>query len=213
MILGAFAVEQTHGVFLQTRKAGRAKLILVLAEVVAQRLIVLGATFGAADGIELETDIGKTQPVEHRLRHADHFGVGYRRLCAVFLDTELVELSESARLRLFVTVAGHEVARLYGQALVFERVLQNGARGARGAFGAQGYALAALCVKGVHFLLHHVGGLTHSARKKLGVLEHGGAYLLKAVGAAFLAHYIFNELPAVALLGQHILGSLYLFRN
>ena len=36
--------------------------------------------------------------------------------------------------------------------------------------------------------------------------------LLKAVGAAFLAHDIFDELPAVALLRQNILCALDFFR-
>ena len=33
VILGAFAVQQTHRVFLQTRKAGRAKLLFILRKI------------------------------------------------------------------------------------------------------------------------------------------------------------------------------------
>ena len=158
--------------------------------------------------MELSSRWMSPEAVEHRLRQTDDLGVGDGRLGAVFLDAELVELSESARLRFFVAVAGDKVARLDGQPLVVERVLQHGARRAGSALGAQGDAFAALGVEGVHFFLNDVGGLTDAAREQLGVLKHRRADLAEAVGAALLAHDIFNELPAVALLGQHVLGSL-----
>ena len=213
LVLGTFAVEQTHGIFLKTAQAGGAELPAVAAEVVAQRLIVLCAAFGTADGVYLKPYLVKTESVENRLRRADKLRVGNGRLRAVLLKTELVELSESACLRLLVAVAGNEVARLYRQTLVFEVVLKHRSRRARGTFGTQGNALAALCVEGVHLLLNDVGRLTHAAREELCVLKDRRADLLEAVCLRLLAHDALDELPAVALTGQHVLGALDFLRD
>ena len=208
LVLRAFAVEQTHGVLLQTRKAGFAKLLTVTAEIVAQRLIVIRAALGASDGIELQTDLAQSEAVDDRLRGADQLRVRDGRLGAVLLQTELVELSESACLRLLIAVAGHKVARLDRQTFVLEVVLQHRSCGSRGSLGTERHALAALGVEGVHLLLHHVGRLSHAAREQLGVLKDGRADLPEPVSAAFLAHDIFDKLPAEALLGQNVLRTL-----
>ena len=213
VILGTLAVEQAHGILFQTRQTGGAELLPVLSEIGAQRFIVFGAAGRAADGIQLQMHAGQAETVKHRLCQTNQLRVGNRRLRAEFLHTELVKFAQSACLRLFVAVAGHKVARLDRKPLVFERVLQHSSRCACGALGTQGHALAALGVEGVHFLLDDVGGLTHAARKQLGVLKHRCAHFAEAVGTAFLAHDIFNELPAVALLGQHVLCTLDFFGN
>ena len=57
LALGAFAVQDAHGVALQPGEAGVAQLVLPGGEVLLQGLVVLLAAFGAADGVQLQAHI------------------------------------------------------------------------------------------------------------------------------------------------------------
>ena len=58
-----------------------------------------------ADRINLKMNAVKLKSVDYGAYKADKLCVGNRILCAVLLNTELVELTKSACLRLFLSVA------------------------------------------------------------------------------------------------------------
>ena len=86
-------------------------------------------------------------------------------------------------------------------------MFQHGADSARRPFRAQGDGTAAFVLKGVHFLLHHVGGLSHRTLEQFGVFKYRGADLPESMGRAHPAHDIFHHVPLVTPFREYILGS------
>ena len=77
-----------------------------------------------------------------------------------------------------------------------------------GALRPEGDAPVPLVLEGVHLLLHHVRAVAHAAREQLCVLEHRRADLAVAGQRAYRAHGRLDFLPAVRVIGQHVLRSL-----
>ena len=86
--------------------------------------------------------------------------------------------------------------------------LDHGARNACGSFGLQGDGAVALVHEGIHFLLNNVGRIAHAPLEKLGVFEDRGADFAVSAQRTHAAHGIFDFMPAMAVLGKHILGAL-----
>ena len=170
---------------------------------------ILGSALGAADGIEFKSQVADTECVEGTLCECYDLGIGGRLVGAEALHSELVELSESARLRLLVAVAGKDVADLLRQGLIMQSVLQKCTHRACGALGAQRDTAAAVVVEGIHLLLHDVGGVTDRAVEKLGMFKYGGAYFAEAVKLCIFHKGALDVLPACAVLGQNVLRSFY----
>ena len=142
--------------------------------------------------------------LQHADGHLDDLRVQGSVLRAKDLDAVLVELAQAAGLGLLVAEAGAGgVVELAGQALV-QVALDEGAHRARGALGLEGDGAMALVLKGVHLLLHHVGGVANAALEQLGVLEDGRADLPVARLGADAAHVFIDDLPSVSVLGQHV---------
>ena len=211
VIVRHLAVEQAHRVAPEPVLAVVAQLVLISAEVFGQSLVIIRPALGAADRVDLKSDVLQSQAVKDISRRGYQLGVSRGILCAVALHTELVELSESARLRLLIAVAGGQVVRLDRQRIVVQTVLEKSPRRASCALGTERYAVAALGDEGVHLLLHYVGGVADSALKEIGVLKDRRAHLLIAEGSRLIAEDVLEELPAVAVARQHILGALGLF--
>ena len=124
-------------------------------------------------------------------RARDHLRVSGKILCAVALHTELMELPESARLRLFIAIAGGQIIRLDGQGIVVQPMLEECPRRTGCSLGTQGDAVAALGQEGVHLLLHDIGGIADAALKKVGVLEHRRPHFLIAECPCLVAEQLF----------------------
>ena len=201
------AVQDTQGVALQAILAGGAKLLVVGSIVVLQRLLELGAAVGTADGVDEETDLLHTQGVQRLLHQADDLSIGSRALGAQQLHAELVEFPVASGLGLLVPEAGGDVAELQRQGFCHQAPLQSGAYCTGGSLRLQGDGTPLLILKGVHFLLDHIGGIAHRTDKQFGVLEGGGADLAKAVQTGDAHQCIFNIPHPGALLGGKILCS------
>ena len=77
-----------------------------------------------------------------------------------------------------------------------QAVGDRGAHDAGGGLGPQREAVAALVGEGVHLLLDHVGEFADRAFEELGVLDHGHADFLVAVGVEHGSRTVrFDELP------------------
>ena len=92
-----------------------------------------------------------------------------------------MKFAQTARLRLFITVAACLIPYFYRQTVVVKRVLHHGARSARSAFRAKRDGAAALIAEGVHFFLDYIGSIADRAKKQLGMLKNRRADLMKAV--------------------------------
>ena len=161
-----------------------------------------------ADRINLKMNAVKLKSVDYGACKADKLCIGNRVLCTVLLNTELVELTKSACLRLFITIARNKVACLNRKSFVFKSVFKNGSCRTGCTLGAKRYAFAALCVECVHFFLNNIGCLTNATGKKLCVLKHGSSDFSETVGASLLTHNLFNKLPFVAFLRKNIFRTL-----
>ena len=209
---GAFAVQNAHGVALQAGIAGLAELILIAFKIRSQRLSVLRTAGGAADGVDGDLNvIGKAETIENGHSHSDDLCVRRRFCGAEHLHAELVQLTQTARLRLFVAVAGGLIVELYRVTAVIQAVFQHGAHSARRALRAQRNGAAALIFKRVHLLFHHVGGVADGAQEELGVLKHRGANLGKAVQFRFIRHNGFHKRPFFGFTRNDIHGALRRF--
>ena len=110
-----------------------------------------------------------------------------------------MEFAQSACLRLFIAVAAAHIRRLNRQCAVYKPFFNGASYNSGGKFGAQGYRAPALIVKGIHFLLHDIGGIPDAAAEDLGVLKNRYSYLVKAVKAGGFKHFTLNELPFIAV--------------
>ena len=202
-----FAVKNPHGVAVKTTAAGVAKPVLAAAEIRLQRLVVLFAAGGAADGVDFKDQVLNSKLVKNAADHGNHFGVRRGRSRAEQLRAELVEFAKAPRLGLFVAEAACKIADLHRQRARKHAVLNKGAHGAGGSLRPKSYGALALILKGVHFLLHDVGAVAHAAGKKLRVLKGRKANFFEAVKRSGLKGGFFNILPFSALLRKHILGA------
>ena len=64
-----------------------------------------------------------------------------------------------------------------------------------------------LILKGIHFFLDNVSGITHTPLKQLCILKHRRTNLPVAGQCRLLTHDALNPLPKVAFLWQHIAGA------
>ena len=82
---------------------------------------------------------------------------------------------------------------------VVQAVLEQSARRAGGSFGTECNRTAALVLKGVHLLLHHVGFRADAAAEKVGVFHERSAKFAKTVAGKHLAGSGFHHLKKTAL--------------
>ena len=208
LIFRALAVQDAHGVALEAALAGLAQLVVAGPEIVLQGLAVGGAAFGTAHAVELQPQVLQTQPVLVQVPgEGDDLRVSRGRGGAEDLDAELMELTETAGLGLFVAEHGAHVVELDGLDLSVEFVFHVGAAGRGGVFRTQGQGTAAVIGKGIHLFLHDIGGLAHAALEELGLLKQGGADLAEAVFSAHGAQQSFQFLPFCGVRGQKIVGA------
>ena len=104
-----------------------------------------------------------------------------------------MEFSETACLRLLISVAAEHVAELLRQRLVEESVLKKSPDSARRSFRAQCYRSSAFVIESIHFFLNHIRSLADASLKKLGVFKYGGSYLLEAERSGNIKQSIFKE--------------------
>ena len=178
---GAFAVQNTHGVALQAGIAGLAELILIALEIRSQRLSVLCAAGGAADGIDGKGQVLHPQGLHSLPRQGDDLGIGDGPGGAVAFHPELVELAVAPPLCLFIAEAVEYIADLEGQGIAQQSVFNGRPADAGSSLRAQGNGTVTLIGKGVHFFIYHIGGIAHAAQEQLGMLKGGDTNLPETV--------------------------------
>ena len=146
-------------------------------------------------------------------RNGDDLRIRRRSIRPEAFHAELVEFTQPARLRLFIPVAGGQVADLLRQGLVMQAVLKKSAHRTRRPFRAQGNGAAAFVVEGIHFFLHNVGGITDGALEQLRVLENRRANFMVAEMLSNFEHGLLHVLVFIALCGQRILCALNALRE
>ena len=124
---GGFAVQNAHGVFLQTLLAGLAQFLPTALEVGAQRLVVLGAAGGASDGIDGKGQILQPEGLHTLPRQRNDLGIGDGLGGAVAFHAELMELAEASALGFFIAEAVEHITDLEGQGIAQKTVFNGGA--------------------------------------------------------------------------------------
>ena len=194
----ALAVEQAHGVALETVLAGLAEAVLVRQEIGLERLVILRAAGRAADGIDPQRDALDAELRQDLIRQRDDLGVRHGIGRAGHLHAELVELAQASLLRTLVTEAGEDVAHAQRQRLIEQAVLEDGADGAGRALGAEREG-ALLREDGIHLLLHDIGRLADAAGEKAGLFKGRDADLGEAVLLRRAAQERLEHRPALAV--------------
>ena len=208
------AVQHAQGIAFKAFTAGGAQLIQPAGEILLQRGVILGTAVRAADGIDIDRQALEPQIAQDAQQCCDQFGFHRRLLAAKAFHAELMMLTQTAGLGLFIAENRVvEVIHFAGQRVGKELALQKGAHCARRALGLQGDAAIALILEGVHFLLHDIGGIAHAAQEKLGMLKNGGAHLAEPCQGGAAAHDGLDRLPDISVLGQHIARALWCLRQ
>ena len=204
---GGFAVQNAHGVFLQTLLAGFAQFLPTALKVGAQRLVVFGAAGGAADGIDGKGQILQPEGLHTLPRQRNDLGIGDGLGGAVAFHAELMELAEASALGFFIAEAVEHITDLEGQGIAQKTVFNRGAADTGGTLRTQGDGAVALIGKGVHFLADHIGGIPYPALEQLGMLEGRGTDLAVAVQRGSREQGTLDILPAGGLGGEKIIGA------
>ena len=139
--------------------------------------------------------------------HRDHFRVAGGGGRTKHLHAELVEFPQAARLGFLIPERGQQIRRLYRKRIAQKPVFDGASQGTCGPFRPQGNGPAALVLKGVHFLLHHVGGIAHRAVKQLRMLKSGDADLPETIQPRDLHYFFLQILPFITLGRKYILGA------
>ena len=204
---GGFAVQDAHGVFLQTLPAGLTQLLPAPLEIRPQRLVVFRPAGGAADGIDGKGQVLQPQGLHSLPRQGDDLGIGDGPGGAVTFHPELVELAVAPPLCLFIAEAVEYIADLEGQGIAQQPVFNGRPADAGSPLRAQGNGTVALIGKGVHFFIYHIGGIAHAAQEQLGMLKGGGADFAVAVQRRRGKQGALDILPAGGLGGEKIIGA------
>ena len=160
---------------------------------------------GAADGVDLHAQVAHAQLLQQVIGGKDQLRVHGGFLRAEALHTELVVFPQAAGLRILIAENRRiQIVQLTGQRLRVQVVLHEAAHGAGRAFRLQSHRAFALVLKGVHFLLHHIGRVADAAQEKLRMLKNRGARFPVARQRGGLAHPVLNILPAIAVGGQYV---------
>ena len=109
------------------------------------------------------------------MRHRDDLGIGRRQRRTEALYSKRWNSAESARLGLFITIAGKDTAGLNRQRIVVQSVLKQASDRPGRTLGSQGYGTPTLVIEGVHFLCT-TSVVSPTERKKLGMLKNRHAF-------------------------------------
>ena len=159
------AVENPHRIPVEPRLAVLAEFRPLVPQKVLQQQPVLRPAFRTANRIDQQIEIAQAQIFKKADRQRNNFGVHRRTRRPDGFDSKLVKLAESSRLRPVIPEHRPDVEQLGRLRIRVQFLFQIGADHGGGVFRTQGDAAAASVVKGVHFLLHHVGGFADAAQK------------------------------------------------
>ena len=199
------AVEYSQRILVKSLSARRTHIVKTRAEITLERGIVLLATFGTADRIDIEYEIAYSEFIENSLGQHHYLYVRRGRKRAVILYAELVMLSESARLRFFITENRRYIIHFRRLSVAVERVFDKSSRYSRRTFGLQGNTSSALVLEGIHFLVDYIRGIAHASQKQFGVFKRRRADFVDAKSARDFSHGFFYVMPLVTLFGQNVL--------
>ncbi len=135
-----------------------------------------------------------------------HLQVGQRVLLAQNLQVELVELSEAAGLGAVVPEDGANRVEFDRLRADVHPVLNVGPDDACGELRPQGQGIATFVGKGVHFLLHDIGGGPDTTGEEIRGLKDGDVYPLKASLAGQPDRARSDILPVGLVLRENVLG-------
>ena len=145
--------------------------------------------------------------------HGDDLRIRRWSSRAEAFHAKLMEFAQPACLRLFISVAGGQVADLLRQGLVVQPMLKKSTHCTRRPFRAQGDGTASFIVEGVHFFLHHIGGIADGALEQFRVFKNRRANFMVAEISGNFEHGLLHVLVLIALCGQRILCALVALRE
>ena len=202
------AVENTKRIFVKSRLALTAHKVQICAYVLFQSLVVFRATLGTTDAVYVEFEFFKSDSSQESRNKRNDFRVCGRRIASVAFHSELMVFAKSAVLRFLIAENACDIIRFHRHNTLMQTVFDKATRNACRAFGAKRHASSALVVKSVHFLRHDVGGFTHSAKEKFGMLKHWRADFFESELARHFSCDAFDVMPFVCFLRQHVLCAL-----
>ena len=124
---------------------------------------MLRAAVRASDGVDLQRQIGHAHRSQKIIADRDDLRVRYHIRCAERFHAELVELSQTSGLRLFITEARNIIIQLDRLHFRVQFVLDESAYGRRSSFRLQSNGASAVIVERVHFFLYNVCGITDAS--------------------------------------------------
>ena len=203
----ALAVEQSHRVAVKSFEAGAAKLILILRIIFLQCLVVFRTALRTAYAVYLKAYVLYAKTFDNVICKCDNFSICRRRSSAEIFDSDLIEFTEAAALRSFISEATCEIICFKRKYIIKKSVFDNGTDSACCTLRLQRYASALLIVEGVHFLLYNVGSAAYSSLEKLGVFKRRCTNLLTAVCLCYISCNFLNCVPLIYFLWQFIFCS------
>ncbi|MPN45321.1 hypothetical protein SDC9_192888 [bioreactor metagenome] len=133
-----------------------------------------------------------------------YLGIEIRAGTAKSLHAELMELPEPAGLRSVIAEHGPAVIPFDGHNPAIYTVLNQSTHAGGGSLRAQRQAAAAAVFERVHFLANHLGFITESALKHLGIFKDRSPELPIAVAGKYRACRIFQIPPPAALVRENV---------
>ena len=112
---GLLAVKNAKGISLKSGAALVTQLVLALFEILNESFSVFCATFGTADGVDIQAYTADAEALKTFICESDYFTVRLCRSGAEKLNAKLMEFTKSARLRLFIAEARNNVVGFDGQ--------------------------------------------------------------------------------------------------
>ena len=120
---------------------------------------MLRAAVRASDRVDLQCQIGHAHRGQKIVADRDDLRVRDHIRRTEGFHTELMELSQTAGLRLFITETRNIVVELDRLHFRVHLMFDESTYRRRGAFRLQRNGTSAMIVEGIHFFLHDIGGI------------------------------------------------------
>ena len=203
----SFELRMRSGLRSSRARLSARQRCLVLVEIRHQGIAIGLPAFPVAERVDLQHGLaGDAEGLQDVPAAGDHLGVGQRLGRADQLDVDLMELAVAALLRTLVAEHRAGAEHLLRQRLS-EAIGHQCAADARGGLRAEGDGIAAAVLEAVHFLRHHVRGLSQGAGEHSCVFEDGGGPLVEAIDRGDAAGGIDHELVAALVVADQVVGA------
>ena len=190
------------------RRQSHAEFLLAIAEKSDDSLPECGAALGAAEGIDLQSEVLKPEAAKKMHQHQDEFGIDVWVIRAQDFGIDLMELTVSSLLRSLPAEHRPDREELCYRFGGGKSVLQIGADDGRRRLRAERQGFLATVNEGIHLFLDDIGGFPYSAAEEFGLFQKGNADLAEPEGTKNIGGRNFDMPPFVGFRRENILEPL-----